>query len=83
MQRDDRHNQRSREYHAHNDTQSACQPCASAALMVAAGDGSEMVNYRIRGDYYIVDKLFDQAVLVSGVGREQDRVSIRYTGGAR
>jgi len=53
------------------------------ALMVAAGDGSEMVNYRVRGDYYIVDKLFDQAVLVSGVGREQDRVSIRYTGGAR
>jgi len=53
------------------------------ALMVAAGDGSEMVNYRVRGDYYVVDKLFDQAVLVSGVGREQDRVSIRYTGGAR
>ena len=53
------------------------------ALMVAAGDGSEMVNYRVRGDYYIVDKLFAQAVLVSGVGREQDRVSIRYTGGAR
>jgi len=53
------------------------------ALMVAAGDGNEMVNYRVRGDYYIVDKLFDQAVLVSGVGREQDRVSIRYIGGAR
>ena len=53
------------------------------ALMVAAGDGSEMVNYRVRGDYYVVDKLFDQAVLVSGVGREQDRVSIRYTGEAR
>jgi type IV secretory pathway VirB9-like protein len=51
--------------------------------MVAAGDGNEMVNYRVRGDYYIVDKLFDQAVLVSGVGREQDRVSIRYTGKAR
>ena len=55
----------------------------SIVLMVAAGDGNEMVNYRVRGDYYIVDKLFDQAVLVSGVGREQDRVSIRYTGGAR
>ena len=53
------------------------------ALLVAAGDGSEMVNYRVRGDYYVVDKLFDQAVLVSGVGREQDRVSIRYTGAAR
>jgi type IV secretion system protein TrbG len=53
------------------------------ALLVAAGDGNEMVNYRVRGDYYVVDKLFDQAVLVSGVGREQDRVSIRYTGAAR
>ncbi len=53
------------------------------ALLVAAGNGSEMVNYRVRGDYYVVDKLFDQAVLVSGVGREQDRVSIRYTGAAR
>jgi type IV secretion system protein VirB9 len=53
------------------------------ALLVAAGDGSEMVNYRVRGDYYVVDKLFDQAVLVSGVGREQDRVSIRYIGSAR
>lgn len=53
------------------------------ALLVAAGDGSEMVNYRVRGDYYVVDKLFDQAVLVSGVGREQDRVSIRYTGTAK
>jgi type IV secretory pathway VirB9-like protein len=53
------------------------------ALLVAAGDGSEMVNYRVRGDYYVVDKLFDQAVLVPGVGREQDRVSIRYTGAAR
>jgi len=53
------------------------------ALLVAAGDGSEMVNYRVRGDYYVVDKLFDHAVLVSGVGRDQDRVSIRYTGAAR
>src|SRR5271154_288968 len=53
------------------------------ALLVAAGDGNEMVNYRVKGDYYVVDKLFDQAVLVSGVGREQDRVSIRYTGAAR
>ncbi len=53
------------------------------ALLVAAGGGSEMVNYRVRGDYYVVDKLFDQAVLVSGVGREQDRVNIRYTGTAR
>ena len=46
------------------------------ALMVAAGSGSQMVNYRVRGDYYVVDRLFDQAVLVAGVGRQQDRETI-------
>jgi len=53
------------------------------ALLVAAGHGSQMVNYRVRGDYYVVDRLFDRAVLVSGVGREQDRVTIQYAGNAR
>ena len=53
------------------------------ALMVAAGSGSQMVNYRVRGDYYVVDRLFDQAVLVSGVGRQQDRETIAYSGNAR
>ncbi len=53
------------------------------ALLIAAGDGNEMVNYRVRGDYYVVDRLFEQAVLVSGVGRAQDRVQIAYTGAAR
>jgi type IV secretory pathway VirB9-like protein len=37
----------------------------------------------VRGDYYVVDRLFDRAVLVSGVGREQDRVTIQYAGNAR
>jgi P-type conjugative transfer protein TrbG len=53
------------------------------ALMVAAGSGSQMVNYRVRGDYYVVDRLFDQAVLVAGVGRQQDRETIAYSGNAR
>ncbi len=51
--------------------------------MVAAGSGSQMVNYRVRGNYYVVDRLFDQAVLVSGVGRQQDRETIAYSGNAR
>jgi type IV secretory pathway VirB9-like protein len=42
-----------------------------------------MVNYRVRGDYYVVDRLFDQAVLVAGVGRQQDRETIQYSGNAR
>jgi P-type conjugative transfer protein TrbG len=53
------------------------------ALLIAAGGGTQMVNYRVEGDYYVVDRLFDQAVLVSGVGRAQDRVTIAYAGGAR
>ena len=36
----------------------------------------EMVNYRVQGDRYIVDNLFERAILVSGVGRDQSRVEI-------
>lgn len=53
------------------------------ALLVNAGSGTQMVNYRVEGNYYIVDRLFSDAILVSGVGRGQDRVTIRYSGGAR
>lgn len=53
------------------------------ALLIAAGDGNQMVNYRVRGDYYVVDRLFNEAVLVSGVGRAQDRVEISYKGAPR
>ena len=35
------------------------------ALLVAAGSGSQMVNYRVRGEYYVVDRLFGQAAMVS------------------
>jgi type IV secretion system protein TrbG len=31
-------------------------------LMVAANSGNQMVNYRVKGDYYVVDKVFDEAV---------------------
>jgi len=53
------------------------------ALLTAASSGNQMVNYRVRGNYYVVDRLFDKAVMVAGVGREQDRVSVAYTGGPR
>ncbi len=43
----------------------------------------EVVNYRPGpdGDTYIVDKLLDHAVLVSGAGKNQVRVDIEYIGG--
>ena len=53
------------------------------ALLINAGSGNQMVNYRVKGNYYVVDRLFSDAILVSGVGRDQDRVKISYTGAAR
>jgi type IV secretory pathway VirB9-like protein len=53
-------------------------------LLIGSGGGTQMVNYRVvDGDRYAVDRLFDKATLLSGVGREQDRVTIAYSGGAR
>jgi type IV secretion system protein VirB9 len=54
------------------------------ALLVATPSGDNaLVNYRIAGSYYVIDRLFDQAVLLAGVGNSRDRVSITYTGGPR
>ena len=35
-----------------------------------------MVNYRLQGNRYIVDTVFNRAILIAGVGRSQDRVTI-------
>lgn len=39
-------------------------------------DETVMVNYRIQGDRYIVDTVFDKAILIAGVGSSQDKVTI-------
>jgi P-type conjugative transfer protein TrbG len=39
-------------------------------------DETVMVNYRVQGDRYIVDTVFDKAILIAGVGSGQDRVTI-------
>lgn len=39
-------------------------------------DETVMVNYRVHGDRYIVDTVFQKAILIAGVGRGQDRVTI-------
>jgi len=46
------------------------------ALLVHSSQGEVLVNYRIQADRYIVDRVFDRAVLVLGVGRKQERVTI-------
>jgi type IV secretion system protein VirB9 len=47
-------------------------------VQTRAGDVA-LVNYRLRQQYYVVDKLFDSAVLLLGVGDRQERVTIRRT----
>jgi type IV secretion system protein VirB9 len=45
-------------------------------LLIVANGKSELVNFRVDGSRYIVDRLFDKAVLVVGVGKKQTRVTI-------
>lgn len=46
------------------------------ALLVLRGGQHVLVNYRIQGDRYIVDTIFNKAVLVAGVGDNQEKVTI-------
>ena len=50
---------------------------APALLVQSRGGESALVNYRVRFPYYVVDRLFESAVLIVGVGRHQDRVTIQ------
>ncbi|TPJ04970.1 P-type conjugative transfer protein TrbG [Mesorhizobium sp. B2-8-1] len=47
------------------------------------GDTSELVNYRVRGNYMIVDRLFAAAELRFGAGKNQQRIRISRTDGVR
>jgi hypothetical protein len=56
--------------------------------MLDGGAGPQMVNYRSvpladGGSYFVVDRLFDKAELLSGAGRDSDRVLVTYSGAAR
>lgn len=53
------------------------------ALLVVRRDGgifqkeeTAMVNYRLQGDRFVVDQVFDKAILLAGVGSAQDRITI-------
>lgn len=57
------------------------------SLLTLAHDGTwfssptgQIVNYRKEGDTYVVDKLFDRAELVVGVGSDRQRVVIEHKG---
>jgi len=56
---------------------------APVLVSIAEEDGSkELVNYRLRGDTFIVDRVLLRSALISGVGRSQTRVDITYQGAA-
>lgn len=39
-------------------------------------DEEVMVNYRVQNNRFIVDSVFDKAILIAGVGRNQERITI-------
>jgi type IV secretion system protein VirB9 len=45
-------------------------------LLIQVNGKSELVNFRVDGSRYIVDRLFNKAILVVGVGKKQTRVTI-------
>ena len=62
---------------------SAISSQAAPALVALANDGSwfsrpssQIVNYRVMGNRYVVDAALDRAALISGVGGDQQRVVI-------
>ena len=53
------------------------QVSAAPVLVIIDADGREqLVNYRVKGNYFVVDRLFDRAALLNGVGRGAERVEI-------
>jgi len=49
------------------------------ALLVLGSDGEkQIVNYRLKGDRYIVDQLFTKAILIAGVGSSQEKIEISF-----
>ena len=43
----------------------------------------DLVNYRVHGKWYVVDRVLDNAILVTGVGAAQEKVDIRHVNNAR
>ena len=49
-------------------------------LFVVSGGENRIVNYRLNGTMMIVDYVFDRAVLLSGVGSRQQKITISRRG---
>jgi len=53
---------------------------APALVLLDKSGNSELVNYRVKDSYYIVDKLFTKAALIVGVGSDQQKIEITKNG---
>ena len=50
-----------------------------APVLLTINDGQEaLVNYRLHDDLFIVDQLFENAVLLSGVGSNQTKITVTH-----
>jgi len=49
---------------------------APVLLVLDSSSNKNLVNYRLKDDKYIVDKLFDSAILLLGVGADQESIII-------
>jgi type IV secretion system protein VirB9 len=49
---------------------------APVLLVLDSASNKNLVNYRLKDDKYIVDKLFDSAILLLGVGADQESIMI-------
>jgi type IV secretion system protein TrbG len=45
-------------------------------LMIDVNGKTELVNFRVDGNRYVVDRLFDKGVLLLGIGKKQKKVAI-------
>lgn len=46
-------------------------------LLAMKGKREQLVNYRVHNNTFIVDGLFDHLALISGVGRDQERIDVK------
>lgn len=53
---------------------------APILMVLDSDDNTQLVNYRLKGNKYIVDKLFNQAILIIGVGDNQESITIQRQG---
>ena len=49
---------------------------APVLTLTDSSGATQLVNYRVLGRYYVVDRLFDKAVLITGNGSNQQKITI-------